>query len=319
MALTVALMLGGCSGAGVSPGVARNQALQSLAAEHLTTVQLLRSWLTVMYPAGVGQTGQWHIDVVQVDEDTWRCYGTDSLGQPLDFYSNADGSGYGYWYTAPGVRVDGTWTPCVWLSARVVQQDVQYQYPDLHLSYRVTCDYAPPGGNGFAATRQEGTAALVGGQQLAFCWANNAVDCDQLHLELPAARLMVDLQVPVTQVYNEGWRPAPGQPATGTMQGPDGGASLALTGTDCDWQHWALTAADGTTGSFDLGAGMSGSGQISRGGSLQAALNWTDTLTGRLDMLGLGQVELTPAAAARDLAIEKWLHSVAGLGPGAIM
>jgi hypothetical protein len=310
--------LAGCSGSGLSPGVITGTTVQSLAADHMTAVQLLRSWLRVMYPPGPsGSGGAPSLTYVQVDPDTARIYGTDGFGRPMDITCRTDGSGFGSYYTAPGMEVSGTWGPWIWLSGTVLAQDIVYQYPDLRMEFRATNDFDLPGHPGAASSLQEGTATNSGGDQLTFRWFNNGVNQDEITVNLPAEHVTVELTVPAVCPENR-WEPEPGQPAVGTMQTPGGRTQLRLETAGGCWRKWTMLGPDGTTGTFSLGENMSGSGQLVKNGVLQGALNWSDQMVGRLDLTSLESIEVTPLAAARDLAMDKWISSIAGLTPGAM-
>lgn len=312
--VTVAL-LAGCSGAGRAPGLLTQSPAQELAATQMTTVQLLKSWLSVLYPVATTPPGQPEIHHEFLDPDTMHLWGVDSHGRAFDYLTHTDGSGSGTWSEPNGVAVTGTWGPLTQPVPRTYVRDMVYQYPGMTLSYRSTT--VQPAGGGFAAVTREGRETLSDGRELDFRTHCDGVGAQSLHLQLPAEGQDVTLQVPIAIVVGN-WRPAAGQPATGVAASPGGAQSLALQGVDGDWQQWQVTAADGTAATFALGPGMSGSGRLERAGALLGVLNWTESLQGRLDLTNLTTVEVAPLAAARDLAIDRWLKSLVGLSPGTI-
>lgn len=313
--------LAGCSGAGVAPTALTQSTAQAASADQLTALLLLRSWLGIMYPPPPPPPpGTLVLNRERIDANHIRLYGTDSWLHAFDYTLNTtDQSGSGTWQTPAGVPVSGIWGPQV-QSGGWREQQTSLTYPGMTLAYTERNQLLP---GQYYPTIKEGTETLTDGRHLQFRLFNNMVDADELRLELPAASLTVDCRVPVEEVIGRGFLPLQASTLSATVQGVAGSLTLAMAGTGVGrtgvgWQQLTLTGPDGLAGAFSLGADLSGSGRLEQGGKLVGALSWPDSVIGRLDLTSLGTVEITPSAAARDLAIDKWISSLAGIGPGGI-
>jgi hypothetical protein len=310
MALLALCLLGGCSGAGMAPQALRNDSLQTLATDQMTMLVLLKGWLGVLYPAPTTPPGTPDIHFEYL-ADGVRVYGTDSYGHPVDMTFNNDGSGHGATVTPGGLPVTGTWDAPQ--GDPVAVQHIQYEYPDMRLQFTTTTDY------GAARTPApaiwEGTETLSDSRSLHFRFDDNATDLHKLRLQLPAAGLDLSCDVPVVLVVNVGWMPPTDSRADGTAAAASGNLTFALKRVSDAWQEMTLTSGP-TSGTFSLGSGMSGSGRFMREGTLLGALNWPDTLVGRLDLTSMASAEVTPSATARALAISKWVSRLSELTPG---
>ena len=81
------------------------------------------------------------------------------------------------------------------------------------------------------------------------------------------------------------------------------------------WDRWDFTTPEGTSGSFTLGGDFRGGGLITRGDRTVGALNWPATGDGYLSLLDTGTSAISPSSAARDFQIDRWVSSIAALGP----
>lgn len=310
---SVILTLAGCSGAGAPAQNVAGDTAQQTATLQMTALQLLRGWLQILYPPPA--TSTMSVEVDQVNETTWRARGTDSWGHPFEYYSRADGSGWGHWYTAPEMEVHGVWTKDEEIAPSVLRKHVHYRYPGMDLVFVVTADYS---GGGFAPTVQEGTEKLSDGRMLDFRYETIPEVEETVSLKLRGDGPEVFVRVPIDFVVDVGFRPRPGQPATGTAKQGGGGLQLAFSGNDGVWSQLETSSPGGLTGSFQLGDHMTGSGQMRQGAEVFGALNWPESLLGRLQLVSTQNFEVSPMAAARDLSIERWLARASGLGPASV-
>jgi hypothetical protein len=129
--------------------------------------------------------------------------------------------------------------------------------------------------------------------------------------------LEIQVEVPVAFVVDKGFRPLPDSRASVTATVAGRQMTFTIKGTDAVWDAVDVSSG-GVTGAFGLSAGMAGDGRLQQDGRLLGVLSWPDTFTATLVPTSLESAEVTPAAAARDLAIDKWLRSLAGLTPMAL-
>jgi hypothetical protein len=310
----VATVLGGCSGAGVSPAGLTDSPVRTLCADHMTTVQFVRSWLAVQYPPPLPPPTQDPVTHTEsLDADTDHVWGTDSYGNPFDLMENSDGSGSGTW-VSDGQTVRGVWDSPVQESPNVISQHQTYEYPGMTLDYTSTTTF--PQGGGCASFRRVGTETLADGRVLLLEFANNGLGEERTHLTRPDDGLDIEFAVPVAAVPGRSWQPLPVSSVDGNAQTSLGPMTFALQGSNATWERWEFAGPEGITGAFGLhGGAMAGSGRLEQSGTLRGVLNWDVGLGGRLDLMAIGVVEVTPSAAARDFAIDQWLRDWSGLGP----
>lgn len=323
--LAVCVLLAGCSGAGTNVNTLRNATLDDLSAGQMTTVQLLRGWLGVLYaPASTASGSPSLTRKAILDENGNKIgvqfVGTDSNGQPLDISLYYDGHGFGTWHTPDDreLEVSGTWSVPNTVEDRethvkTTTQDVEHHYPGMTLAWRSTLVQRSEYGT--ATESQEGTITLPDGRALAFTFYRNAVDLDTLSLRVPSEAISISARVPVAEVANRGWLPLAQGTATGetTVEGRTFG--FTLTGVREDWRGLTVEGADGLTGTFTLGDDMAGSGRYEQDGVLQGVLTWTSDLVGHLNLTDLERRELLPNAAASALSLDNWLARVGKLSP----
>lgn len=311
-AVVVTALLVGCSGAGLSPDKVTGASVQSVAADQMTMLVLLRAWLGVLYPPPPTTTGTPDVNWDFSDPNGLRVFGTDSNGNAFDFFFGFDDTGYGTSYTQDGVQMRSSWTAAVgW---PVSSRQIRDEFPDMTLEYTATADWTDPA---LIITTWDGTQTLADGRVLHFRWEQNTVrSLDSLRLQIPSASLDIQAEIPVVSVDDRGWIPPAASRVTGTVQTATGDLTFGLKGREINWNELTIAGGD-IAGTFTLGAKMAGSGQFMQNGAMAGALNWPDSLTGRLDLTSMSSVEVTPLAAARDLAIDKWVAGMAGLSPGA--
>ena len=76
-----------------------------------------------------------------------------------------------------------------------------------------------------------------------------------------------------------------------------------------------MTGPGGIEGTFTLDEGFAGIGRLERDGHLAAAFRWQSGGAGVLDILGAGSAEITPSGAACDFQVDRWIATVAAMGP----
>ncbi len=76
-----------------------------------------------------------------------------------------------------------------------------------------------------------------------------------------------------------------------------------------------MTGPGGAQGTFALGEDFEGTGRLERDGQVAGALRWQPNGDGTLDVVGAGSAEVTPSAAARDFQVDRWIATIAAMGP----
>lgn len=179
------------------------------------------------------------------------------------------------------------------------------------LEYNLSVDYAPED----MPQTWAGSATLADGRGMGFV-LNRSVDGeDHLVLALPdGSRLEVG--VPLTTVLGAAYWPRFADGASGAFRGASGAElNFTLSGGGQRWDRWEFTCSDGTEGAFTLGADFGGSGQLTSGETIVGALGWLPTGSGTLDLVAAASAEVVPSAAARDFQIDRWVSTIAAMGP----
>ncbi len=301
----------GCSGAGERVAAIEDAAIQDLAADHVSSVVLLRSWLNVLYEqlAKAGDCEmELHWEIVdQVNSHYW---GVNTDCSQFDWVQFPDGSGEGLLLTPDGQESSYTWGVSHTENGATTVAITEGFPDDTRLEYQYTFS-----NYGTVQTR-DGTATLADGRSMQFSERRdeNTVR-DDLQLALPDGSR---LEVSVPFIYRPGDRPLPdfSTGARGLFVGADGAQlDFDVIGSGAESQQWHFTGPDGTEGTFTLAAGLAGTGTIMRGRDLAAAFRWQGSGDGTLDLVGAGSAEVTPSAAARDFQVDRWVRDLAAMGP----
>ncbi|MEN6404035.1 MAG: hypothetical protein ABFD94_18985 [Armatimonadia bacterium] len=301
------IILCGCSGSGAPAGDVEGASLQTLAADHLSAVITVAAWTKVFYmpfsDPGLHQeddpvTGLIHI------------YGTSPVDHAVfDYYVNpSDSSSHGTIKWPDGDEFRQTCTLVYSDDYTSTHEQIANVYPNgAQLQYTVDTQFGPP-----TVSEWAGTATLPRGRHLTLRMRKQS-GVDHLALVFDDGSGL-QMTVPV-MLLPAGWTIAYADRARGTYRNASGQSlSFGLTGTT-RWETMETTAADGTTGSFNLQQRMDGTGELRSGGTLAAALQWDAEGLGLLDITGASQIEVTPSAAARDFRIDQWTDHAVGLGP----
>jgi len=318
--LLLAVLLGGCSGAGVPVAANTGGLLQALAADHLSALQLFYGWLGVLYQRVAAVAPVPNIEVLP--DGTTRLWGTNSDGSQFEWFLNPDGTGRGTITWPDGTTFtqvsDATVYGPDWLTTT---DHVVNTYPN-----GATIDTTIVGDYHDVNLHQTwtGTIRLPGGAAMNFTLDRVDGDRDQLQVTLPDGSVLT-LNIPIRNDLDGRpiW-PRYANGATGTFTVPGRGVTQLQIGAellpdgDGVWNRWQSTAADGTQGDYALNADSSGTGQLQQGGQPVGALRWTQQGAGTLDLLGAGVEAVTPSAAARDFRLDQWVRNTALLGPAPI-
>lgn len=310
--LAAVLFSAGCSGPGVTAASVRGASVQEIAADHLSAVLLVKSWFKILYQkAGEGGDCEPTFNFEDLPDGSFRMWGTNSDCSEYDWTIHLDESGTGTLTSPDGSSVTMTWGVPVWVGG-VVTQDVEEAYGDgARIAYTIIADFDAPG----TPQTWDGTATLPDGRAMTFLL--NRVDEveDRLTLALPDGSEL-EVRVPLTWAPGAPFWPVFSKGANGTFTAPSTNKlDFQLSAEGERWDRWRFASSDGYEGAFTLGEDLDGSGQLTEGGRIVAALRWHATGLGTLDLLAAGSAEVTPSAAARDFQIDQWVATVAAMGP----
>jgi len=326
----VAMLLGGCGGAGKPVGNVQSATLEQMAEDNLTSVLLVRTWSRILY---VQTTPEQALTVVKeywdppTNHKIKRRYFTYPSGATNDMHHNLDGSGYGT-YTKNGQVSTYSWTPVIDVDDGVTDtrtRTMEESYPNgLKLSYTMA-EMWPYSNFGITTIDKQGTMTLPDGRALLFhfhsvCDSDTFIGSDEYTLRLPNSGPTLKVSVPTVFDFNLGWWvPRTQSLAEGVFTSSSGqAAQIKITGASSVWSQWEYTAPDSTHGVFKLGDEMAGGGNLEKNGTLVGVLNWDADINGTLNQTGLGAVDVTPLASAWDFAMDRWLAAVSRLSPAPI-
>jgi len=309
--IVAALIAAGCSGAGISAAEVRGGDIDTLAADHLAAVMLVRSWLRALHTQPSSDDAcepgnHWE----RLPDGSLRIWGTNSDCSTYEYITQPDGTGAGTLTFADGATITETLGATEW-DGDIATREITKEFGDgFRMEYTWAADYSGV----WLTVTWEGDAALPDGRALHFSVTQRGNDREDITLELPDGS-RCEFEVPLHAPGADQFAPDYAGEITGGYVGPDGQRQdLALGGGDGRWVTWR-TAADGIVGEFTIDADYAGDGQISQDGQLAGALRWDAGGVGTLDLLLAGSAEVGPSGAALDFQIDRWIATVATLGP----
>lgn len=310
--LLLVSLFGGCSGAGAPAATVGGNDLKTIAADSLSAVTLLAGWSSVLYQKMAVDGGTMDL-FEELPDGTLHIRGVESDGGAYEWYIYADGSSTGTITWPNGTTFTSAAEPTVWSDdGNSSFERLTNTYPDgARLECTVRAQYSD-----HTASQWEGMATSPQGRQMTFVLDRIDQERDNLTLRLPDGAVL-RWHALLTSIPGAGFWPRFADGATGTYQARGQTLNFRLTGQE-RWNSYSFTGPDGVTGSFTLGEQMTGDGQLAQDGSTAALLRWTEDGLGTLNLLGTGQQEVTPSAAARDFQISHWLNNIAALGPAPV-
>lgn len=308
-AVAGALVLGGCSGAGVSAFDAGGGSLQTLAADHLAALVLVRSWLVALH-ATPESGGAASFSSEELPDGSLHLVGTNSDGSTFDYVLRPDNSGHGTLWLADGNSFTQTWTAPARQGTAFVQEVTQTFADGMALAYSQSVDDP-----GEVEKRLDGHATLPDGRAMDFSIAQFEASYETVALSLPDGSAC-EYRAPLRREGIDWDLLDYAGEVAGHYVNPGGNRTdFALTGRGSRWVGWDLVAPDGTTAQFTLDPDYAGDGTLVDDGRVLAALRWDADATGVLDLLGAQSAEVGPSGAALDFAIDRWIENAALLGP----
>lgn len=312
---TAAVLLAGCSGAGAPPADVRGESVQTLASDQVSAAMLFAAWSGMLYVNSAGEATQ--PVRTPLPDGSLEFTGTNSDGSVYRWVilhpRDASSPGHGAITWPDGTTYTSEWDADVWSEDySYLTSHVRDTFPNgSRLECQIISDYTDP--EQYHGV-WDGAALTAKGSKMQFHLDRVDLKQDKLTLNLPDGAAL-EVVVPLTMGATGGAWPRFADGATGTYQAA-GGPLLRLGVKGADrWTKWTLTAPDGTTGEFTLDAAMLGQGHLARAGQTLAALGWNADWLGTLGLLGSGQQQVTPSAAARDFQINRWVANGAAMGP----
>ncbi|NSW56488.1 MAG: hypothetical protein HPY44_10765 [Armatimonadetes bacterium] len=316
--ITLLVVLGGCSGSGQPVQEVTGQSYKSLATDHLSAVVTVRSWFNIMHQKlGVGAAQGGCTPTYfeeQLPDGSTHAWGTTSDCIQYDYVLRPDESGSGTHTRPDGSQTQLQWTTPVWEGDKVTYHTTETLWTGGTLDYDFSIDFSVP----TSLQSWDGYAQLPNTQRMQFRVVRTQEVDDKLWVTLPDGAMLY-VTVPTAPADGTSYWPVFSSGATGTYTGPSGRTlDFTILGDDASerWQKWVFQGSDGSSGSFNLGADLLGSGTLTDGTQVIGALNWqAGAMTGILDLLAADTTEVTPSAAARDFQIDRWITNMAAMGP----
>lgn len=309
LAVCGALLLAGCSGAGVPTAQVQQQPVQSFAANHLAAVVLAKGWLAALRSSpelgnGCEPDGDWEV----TEDGYFHVWGTNSDCSTYDFVDRGD-AGQGTWVLADGRVVDVSWEILeeTW---DIIRERIVKQFDDgTRMELVATTDFT----DGLVSTF-EGALTLADGRTMNFVAVQRANDEETVTLVLPDGSSCA-YTMPLTTVGFDEFVADYEGGIDGVYTAPDGReVAFNASGTADRLNTWQVQG-DGLSGEFTIGEKFGGDGVITRDGEIVAALNWQASGSATIDLLLAGTAEITPSGAALDFAVDRWIDNAAGMGP----
>ena len=304
------MLTGGCSGPGVDVAQVQSADLQDLAANNVSAVVLVRSWVSVLYAEANKEGGCDQVFEFELLPDgSIHMWGTNSDCSTYDYIQDGSGAGSGT-ITYP----DGVVRELSWSAPRM---DGGYTTQDIRQTFRdgTVLDYTFGGVFNSGIGTREGTAVLPDGRSMDYSHTRDLAGTDDLRLGLPDGSSL-QMHVPFGGSFQNGYFADFDQGATGAFTAADGSRlDFDVSGTGDRGETWRMTGPGGTEGTFALGEDFEGTGRLERDGQVACALRWQPDGDGILDMVDAGSAEVTPSAAARDFQVDRWISTIAAMGP----
>jgi hypothetical protein len=315
----------GCSGGGGSGG--RAVATQTVAADHVASVLLVRGWVSVIYnrelygPPGCQPAVS--PSVPHPDGSVTRAYNNADCSS-AEVRVNRDGSKLIQMVTEDGNRQTIRSKPDS-PASQAAGENTTHQFADgTVVGYQTLIDPRNTPGN-FADdhVRAEGQFVPLKGSRQQFEFEREPGGgplVDQLRSRTTGGGSL-DMQFPVTLRPSSGtdlFTSGPLEPRldmSRAIQGSYRSPSGTRIGFKMEGFRWTLTASNGITGSFQLQQGLEGAGNLSQNGQLVATVAWDREGKGMVTVLSGDVWTVGPSAAALEFLNHRWRLLLPSLGP----
>jgi len=305
----VTLTLAGCSGVGQTAAQVRGDPVRTAAADHVTAVLLVKSWFAILQPEPAGGGCSLEVFWEPGPGSSTRLTGRLSDCTTYEYLIQIDGSGTGTQTRLDGKTSSLTWTAPVWNDVVASQHIKQTLWDAEELEFDWSMDYGSAG----SPQTWDGQAILPDGRAMTFLLDRVQDSADELRLVLSDGSQLY-ARVPLTGGVLQ--LPAYEQGATGSYTSAGGAVQeFSISGASGRWDGWTFTTAAGIEGSFLLGLGFIGNGQLNSADALLGALSWQTAEGGTLALLGASASDVVPSAAALDFQVDRWVTTIAAMGP----
>jgi hypothetical protein len=302
-------LLAGCSGAGAPAD--ENAGVRALAQDNVDAAVTIANWMRSAYVEYLQQvsTNTTHpepnrraVDIIYVDGTTEHYEVDETTSRSVTTTNLPDGSSAVHEsrpLSLPGID-DAAHYSTIYSSGARVELDA------ISISTRPTI------------YEHRGTTTAPAGSTTRF-YFHRTVSArkhdDVVEVTLPSGAKLT-LNVPLKVKYLASDWPVYEKVTTGDFTSRRGDTlGFTLNGTTAEaWDSLRVTASDGTTGSFTLGEGMSGSGELRKDGQVVAALTWDKNGNGEVSIVD-ATYDLAPSAAAQDFQMANWAYRVSLIGP----
>ena len=310
IAAAAVVVLGGCSGAGAPAVEVQGATVQTLAVDQLSAVTLFKAWSDIMYYIpGTGSTEEGN--ETTADGLYYHSWGHESDGAHFDWYFplDTDHGSHGTLTWPDGSSFTQVCDPTQWSADWSTSRDhfVSTYRDGTKLEVTVEAQYGVHNHSSW-----HGSLTPAGRPALIFDLDRMEAEQDVLTVSLADGS---KLEATVPLALSTGWWPDFPKGATGSYTNSGGAKSSFVLAGDVRWQKWDTATPNGLAGSFALNADFQGTGSVRDGASVAGALRWDGEVAGVLDLLGSGQMQVSPSAASLEFAAGTWLHNLGVLMP----
>ena len=281
----------------------------------------MKSWFKILHQrqAGGGACSL-AFDTEFLPDASIRYFGTLSDCTTFDyvFHPPDYSGGEGTRIRPNGEVVTSTWTAVAWAGLSATQ-DIEEEHWDAarvtrlaRLDYSLSVDFGAPG---FPQT-WDGSLVLPDARSMRFVLNRSQEVEDHLQITL-ANGSQLEVRAPLEAVTGTLFWPVFSQGANGVFRPPSGRQlGFTITGGQDVWDRWEFTSSDGIEGGFTLDVDFGGSGLLVREDGVIGALRWMPDGSGTLEPVAAEAADVAPSAAARDFQIDRWVSTIAAMGPG---
>jgi hypothetical protein len=237
--------------------------------------------------------------------------GTTSDCNTYDYVILPDGSGEGRFGIGTDYEMEMTWGAPIQEPGPRIRQTMTKRLGDgTRMAYEWVGHYDR---DPFVEV-YSGTITLADGRTMRFSATREKGEQEQIEMQLPDGS-RCEVTVALGQEGTTGFIADFAEGLSGQYTDP-GGKPLFFeaTGGNGRLTSWQSSSPE-VTGEFVVQEGYACRGELTRGGDLVGALRWADDDGGTLELLTGRSAEVSPAGAALDFAVDRWLQNAAALGP----
>lgn len=305
-----ALLLAGCSGAGVPTVELRGGDVQEFAADNLAALVLVKGWLTALRaePELGGPCEpefQWEI----LPDGSLRLWGTNRDCSRYDFVDTG-GGGEGTWVLSDGREVWMRWEIVEDTGATLLESIEKVFWDGARMQYTALHEV----GAARVTTTREGTLTLPDTRTMEFTAVQVGDRRETVSVSLPDGS-RCGYELPLGNVGLDHFVPLYDRGLEGSYVSPSGVEHTFTATGDADGLTRWIAQGDRIRGQFTIDDRYAGQGMIRQDGDVAASLDWDSPAQGNLALVLAGSAEVGPSGAALDFAVDRWIQSSVALGP----